>query len=408
MIKTHKITLRPDLEQIAWFYQQCGYAKFAYNSALSDFKSALSANNFLSKNRLAHRFNQRKKDFDWTAAQDQRAAKYAIDNLGRAIENWKAKRAKFPKLKKRGCKHSFTTDEQSVRMEGKRIKLPKIGWVKTFQELRFVGKIVAVSISRTAHRWFASISVEIQPAIRCCPAPSESMDWFTSTTEVGTPNEIERSIYPTIGIDVGISTLATLDTGKKYENPKALNCYERKLAREQRKLSRKVFSSKNWYKQKRVVERLHYRIACIRKDAHHQATTDILKCVSRIGIETLQVRNLLKNRKLAKVLSDAALGGFLEKLKTKAKTLGIAIVQADSFFASSKTCSHCGEKKENLRLSDRQYHCRNCGTSIDRDINPALNLKHVAVGQTETRNACGVQVSPRFEARETESRIPLL
>ena len=133
MIKTHKIALNPNRDQIAWFYQQCGYAKFAYNSALSDFKGELASDTFLSKNRLANRFNQKKKTFDWTEAQDQRAAKYAIDNLGQAVDNWVAKRVGFPKFKKRGCKHSYTTDEQSVRMEGKRIKLPKMGWVKTFE-----------------------------------------------------------------------------------------------------------------------------------------------------------------------------------------------------------------------------------------------------------------------------------
>ena len=384
MIKTHKIALDPNRDQIAWFYQQCGYAKFAYNSAASDFKTELAADNFLSKNRLANRFNQKKKHFDWTQAQDQRAAKYAIDNLGKAIDNWVAKRAKFPRLKKRGCKHSYTTDEQSVRMEGKRIKLPKIGWVKTFEELRFVGKIVSVTISRTAHRWFASVSVEVQPPIHRCPAPSEFVNWYASEVDIGTPHQMERSIYPTIGIDVGISTLATLDDGAKYENPKPLKRYERKLAREQRKLSRKVFLSKNWYKQKRKVERLHYRIACIRKDAHHQATADILKCVSQIGIETLQVTNLLKNRKLAKALSDAALSGFLEKLKTKAEALGIPIVPADRFFASSKNCSTCGHKKDDLTLSDRQYHCIHCGTSIDRDVNAAINLRTLAAGHAES------------------------
>ncbi len=141
---------------------------------------------------------------------------------------------------------------------------------------------------------------------------------------------------------------------------------------------------KRWYKQKRIVERIHYRIACIRKDAHHKATTEIVSKASRIGIETLQVTNLLKNRKLAKALSDAALGGFLEKLKTKAETLGIPIVQADRFFASSKNCSTCGHKKDDLTLSDRQYQCRPCGVSLDRDVNAAINLKRVAVGYTET------------------------
>ena len=384
MIKTHKIALNPNRDQIAWFYQQCGYAKFAYNSALSDFKGELASDTFLSKNRLANRFNQKKKTFDWTEAQDQRAAKYAIDNLGQAVDNWVAKRAGFPKFKKRGCKHSYTTDEQSVRMEGKRIKLPKMGWVKTFEALRFHGKIVSVTISRTAHRWFASISVEVRPPIHRCPASSDFVDWFASQVDIGTPQQMERSIYPIIGIDVGISTLATLDNGRKYENPKPLRRYERKLAREQRKLSRKVFLSQNWYKQKRKVERLHYRIACIRGNAHHQATTDILKCASKISIETLQVTNLLKNRKLSKALSDAALGGFLEKLKTKAKSLGIPIVQADRFFASSKNCSRCGVKKEALTLSDRQYRCDPCGMSIDRDVNAAINLRNLAAGHAES------------------------
>ena len=384
MIKTHKIALNPNRDQIAWFYQQCGYAKFAYNSALSDFKTEFSADNFLSMYDLNKRFNKKKKAFDWTKAQDQRAAMYAIHNFGSAIDNWKAKRAKFPRLKKRGCKHSYTTDEQAVRMEGKRIKLPKIGWIKTYEELRFSGRIVSVTISRTAHRWFASISVEVQPPLHRCPASSEFVDYFASIVEVGTPDKIDRSIYPTIGIDVGISTLATLDDGRKYENPKPLKHYERKLAREQRKLSRKVFLSKNWYRQKRKVERIHYRIACIRRDAHHKATTDILIGVSAIGIETLQVRNLLKNRKLAKALSDAALGGFLEKLKTKAKSLRIPIIQADRFFASSKTCSTCGYKKDDLTLSDRQYHCGSCGASIDRDVNAAINLRTLAAGYAES------------------------
>ena len=380
MIRTHKITLRPNRDQIAWFYQQCGYAKFAYNSALSDFKTDTK----LSMYDLNKRFNEKKKAFDWTKAQDQRAAMYAVHNLGRAIENWKEKRAKFPKFKKRGCRHSYTTDEQAVRVNGKRIKLPKIGWIRTFEKLRFVGKILSVTISRTAHRWFASVSVEVQPPLERCPASSEFVDWFASSVDIGTPHQMERSIYPTIGIDVGISTLATLDDGTKYENPKALKRYERKLAREQRKLSRKVFLSQNWYKQKQLVERLHYRIACIRRDAHHKATTDILKCASKIGIETLRVTNLLKNRKLAKALSDAALGGFLEKLKTKSESLSIPIVQADRFFASSKTCSRCGHKKDDLPLSDREYPCSNCSVSIDRDENAAINLKHVAVGYTET------------------------
>ncbi len=355
--KTHKITLAPTFKKRRWFASQCGYARFAYNQALADFKAGLDQDTFQSWQTLNVNFNKRKRRFEWTHAQDQRAALYAINNLGQSIENWVGKRAEFPKFKKRGCRQSYTTDEQSVRVEGTRIKLPKIGWIKMRQALRFVGKFIKVTISRTAHRWFVSITVD------------------TEDTEV-----VDNSTHPVIGIDVGIRTLATCSDGTQYDNPRPLKRYERKLKREQRKWSRKVRKSKNWFKQKWKVESIHYRIACIRNDAHHKATTDIVNNTSAIGIETLKVTNMLKNKKLAKALSDSALGGFLSKLKVKAAARGIPVIEADQFFASSKTCSSCGHKKEDLTLKERTYHCSQCGVSIDRDINAAINLKPTTVG----------------------------
>ena len=136
---THKITLDLTFKQKRWFSQQCGYARFAYNQALSDFKMGLKADNLQSWRTLNNNFNKTKKDYDWTSSQDQRAALYAIKNLGQAIAHWVSKRAKFPKYKKRSCRQSYITDEQSVRVEGKRIRLAKIGQVKMFQALRFEG-----------------------------------------------------------------------------------------------------------------------------------------------------------------------------------------------------------------------------------------------------------------------------
>ncbi len=368
MYKTHKIALNPNKKQRAWFAQQCGYARFAYNHALSNFKANLDNRTFLSTWTLNNHFNKSKKDIDWTQAQDQRAALYGILNLGNAIKNWVDKRSGFPKFKKRGSRQSWTTDEQSVQVEGKRVKLPKIGWVKMFEALRFDGPIIKVTISRTAHRWFISITVE------------------TEDTEA-----VDTSTHPVIGIDVGINILATLDNGTKYDNPRPLKRYERKLKRASRKLSKKHFLSNNWYKQKRKLERIHYRMGCIRTDAHHKATTDIVNNASMIGIETLKITNMLKNRKLAKALSDSALGGFLTKLKCKAETLGIPVIEAPQFFASSKTCSSCGHKKTELSLAERKpYNCDVCQYTEDRDVNAARNLKQLAAGYAESINACGV------------------
>ena len=359
--KSHKIALRPNVSQERWFHSQCGYARFAYNNALSDFKDGLEHSDFRSEVDLNNRWNKRKKEYDWSKSQDQRAGLYAIKALVNGISRWSDKISGFPKYKRRGHKLSYTTDEQAVRVDGKRIKLPKIGWVRMFQELRFEGKIIKVTISKRAHRWFVSITVD-----------------------TGTPN-VPRDTrgLPVIGIDVGINSLATLDNGKQYDNPRPLKRFERKLAREQRKLSRKEFLSNNYIKQKERVAKLHYKIACIREDAHHQATTEIVNMASMIGVETLKITNMLKNRNLAKALSDSALGGFLSKLKSKADILGIPVVEAPQFFASSKTCSRCGEKKKELLLSERQYHCNSCGASIDRDQNAAINLKNFAVGYTE-------------------------
>ena len=379
--KTHKIALAPNNKQRAWFAQQCGYARFAYNHALADFKAGLDNDEFLSTSALNERFNVAKKDYAWTKAQDQVVANKSIFvHLSAAIANWVSKRARFPRFKKRGKRDAFTTNNQSVQVRGKKIKLPKIGWVKMFQALRWAGKIMKVTISRTAHRWFVSITVD------------------TEDTEA-----VDTSTHPVVGIDVGINTLATCSDGSKYDNPRPLKHYERKLKREQRSLSKRTKGSNNWIKQKWKVARIHYRIACIRNDAHHKATTDIVNNASAIGIETLKVTNLLKNKKLAKALSDSGLGGFLTKLKTKAETLGIPVTEASHFYASSKTCSSCGHRKKDLTLKERTYQCSQCGISIDRDVNAALNLRYVAVGHTETQNACGVQIRPQSEARETEA-----
>ncbi len=339
-LRSHKIALDTTQDQRSWFAQQCGYARFAYNYALSDFKDTPQHWKELNK-----RFNVAKHGIEWTGDMDQRAAVFGIKHLGDAISRWRKGQNSFPKYKKRS-----------------------LGWVRMFEELRFAGEIIKVTISRHAHRWFVSITVD-----------------------TGTPN-VPRDTrgLPVISVDVGINTLATLDDGTAYANPCPLRRYERKLKREQRKLSRKEFLSSNYFKQKRHVERLHYWIACIREDAQQKATTEIVNRGSAIGIETLKVTNLLKNRNIAKALSDSALGSFLALLKSKAETLGIPIVQASRFFASSKTCSACGKKKEDLTLSDREYICDSCGYRQDRDINAAINLKHLAVGQTESLNACGV------------------
>ncbi len=340
--------------------QHAGYARVAYNFAASSFQSGQKQGEWRSHVDIKREFNAVKRDlFPWCSDLSQNASKNAIHNFGDALTRWKKGQNKFPVRKKRSGKCSYQADNGAgtVEVHKKRIHLPKIGWVRMREELRYTGEITRVNISRRNDKWYASI------LIRC-----------DSNNYKYQPSLFEKQEKAPIGIDVGIHTLATCSNGDTYENPRPLKRYERKLVRANRSLSRKVLRSKNWHKAKKRLCSVHHRIANIRDDAHHQATTKIVRKASAIGIETLNISGLLRNRKLAKALSDSALSHFLTMLKYKAERRGIPITEADRFFASSKTCSRCGHKKKELSLSDRTYYCSACGIDIDRDFNAALNL----------------------------------
>ena len=366
MLKTHKIALNPNNVQATQFAQHCGYARVAYNHVLADFKDGLANGEWHSHIELNKRFNAVKREqYAWCDALNQRAAHNAIYfNFQDAVKRWQSGESGFPKFKKRSRGQSFQADagRGTTIIEGRRIKLPKIGWVRMFQTLRHLGTIVKVVISKTAHRWFASITV----------------DTFDNDTIT------DNRHLPIVGVDVGIKHLAVTSEGVYHENPKALKRYERKLKRLQRQLSRRKKGGRNWHKTKAKLAKLHYRITCIRQDAQHKATTAIVNGTSRIGIESLNVASMLKNHRLAKALSDASLSSFLSMLTYKAERIGVKIVEAETFYPSSKTCSACGAKDKDLSLSDRTYHCSDCGHVQDRDLNAAINLRTVAVGHTET------------------------
>ena len=360
VLRTQQIELNPNNKQSTLMAQHAGYARVAYNFALSSFQAGQKQDEWRSHVDIKREFNAVKHDLlPWCSGLSQNASKNAIHNFGDALTRWKKGQNQFPVRKKRSGKCSYQADNGAgtVEVHKKRINLPKIGWVRMREELRYTGEITRVAISRKNDKWYASI------LIRC-----------DSNNYKHQPSLFEKQEKAPIGIDVGINTLATCSNGDTYENPRPLKRYERKLARANRSLSRKVLGSQNWYKAKKRLGSVHSRISNIREDAHHQATTKIVRKASAIGIETLNISGLLRNRKLAKALSDSALSRFLTMLKYKADRRRIPIIEADRFFASSKTCSNCGHKKADLTLSDRHYHCNACGADIDRDLNAAINL----------------------------------
>lgn len=219
--------------------------------------------------------------------------------------------------------------------------------------------------------WFASINIEIPDST---PALKQ---------KVGDNQAI-------VGVDFGIKTMMALSDGTVYENPRALKKNLRRLKIRQRRFTKKKPGSKNRHKEQMKVARHHYRISCIRNNAIHQATAEIVDRFDKIVVEDLNVAGMGRNRKLSAALSDVSFGEIRRQLAYKSQWAGKELVIADRFFASSKTCSCCGHKKNELKLSERNYRCGNCGLEIDRDLNAAKNLaSYSPTPKSGESNACG-------------------
>ena len=229
--------------------------------------------------------------------------------------------------------------------------------------------LVRVSVSRRAGCWYASLTVE-----------RESVSPLACVQNGGA-----------VGVDLGVKNLATLSDGAVIPNPRALGTRLKALRKAQQSLSRKVKGSVRREKAKERVARLHARVADVRADAIHKATIMIAGNYSTVCVEDLNVAGMVKNRSLARSVSDAALGEFRRQLEYKTARSGAVLRVVDRWYPSSKTCSNCGVVKAKLSLSERVFHCDACGVSVDRDLNAAINIC-VAGSAPETLNARGGDV----------------
>ena len=293
------------------------------------------------------------------------AAQEAIIDLGSAFRSFFEKRGRYPRFKKKGASDSFCAANEvgTFRIEDRRIKLPVIGWVRLRESPRFDGVAKRVTVSRTADRWFASILFEVADTVAAMPPISA------------------------VGVDLGVTDLAVLSDGTKIAGSKPHKKLLGRLRRANKALSRKKRGSRNALKAKQRLARIHARISNIRKDALNKLTTRLVGRYRRIGIEDLNVRGMVKNRRLARSIMDASFFELRRQLEYKARMHGATIVVADRFFASSKTCSCCGSVKAELDLSQRVYSCENCGYEAERDVNAARNLEKLAASFAVT--ACG-------------------
>jgi putative transposase len=307
----------------------------------------------------------KREQFPWMMEVTKNAPQMAIIQLGQAFKNFFSGRAKYPQFRKKGVRDRFSLSNDQFEISEDRIRIPNLGWVRMRERLRFAGKILSAVISREADHWFVSITIET----------------------AGLPKRAAAVDQSVIGVDLGVSAMATLSTGEKIRGPKPHKALMSRLRKLSKALSRKVKGSNNRAKAKTKLARLHARISNIRRDAIHQFTSKLVDCCNMICIEDLNVSGMVRKRRFARSVVDMGFREIRRQLEYKAERSGVKLITADRFFPSSKTCSNCRFVFTGLSISMRNWDCPQCGKTHDRDVNAAINLAAYAVSSTV--NACG-------------------
>lgn len=377
MLKSYKYRLLPTDEQSEKFIRHIGACRFVYNLSLEHkIKAYNTEKKTLTRFDLNNELPQLKSENEWLKEVNSQSLQRANENLDSAFKRFFREKKGFPKFKSRkNPVQSFGLQNYKVDVDNNCIRLPKIGWIKTKFGRMFEGVLKRATVSKTATgKFFISILVDDGKE---------------------TPNKESFGYDSTIGIDVGIKHFATLSDGTKVDNPKFLKSSISRLKILQQRLSRKVKGSKNRDKARQKVALHHEHIANQRKDFLHKLTTKLVSENQAIAVETLNVRGMMKNHCLAQAIGDVSWSEFFRQLDYKCEWYGKTLLHIGRFAPSSKICNVCGSINSNLKLSDREWTCKECKTIHDRDINAAINIKKFAI---QAQNLIGV-VAP-WDARD--------
>jgi len=367
MIFAHKIALDLTQAQETSCRKAAGTARFTYNWALAEWRGQYRRGEKPTAAKLKVQWNALKHErYPWVDEVHKDANQQPFTHLNTAFQTFFRHDAKYPTFKKKGQHDTFYISNDKCTVQGKRFRIPTLGWVRMREALRFDGKLMSAVVSRTADRWYVSLSVQIETAPLACE------------------NQAGR-----VGVDLGVKHLATLSTGEVIDGPKPLRAALTQLRRLNRALARRVKGSANGRQTTAKLGRLHARIAAIRSDALHKLTTHLTQDFAQIVIEDLHVKGMVRNHKLARAIGDMGLGTFRRMLTYKGAAYGAEVMVADRWFPSSKVCRICGVLHDGLTLQDRVFVCGGCGHPEDRDLHAAKNLEAYP-GLQGNDNVCGL------------------
>ena len=358
--KAYKFRIYPDSNQALLIVKTIGCSRFVFNHFLAERSSAYeSEKKTLSYNNCSAMLTQLKKELTWLSEVDSTALQSSLRFLDDSFKRFFSRQNDYPRFKSRkNPVQSYTSKftNNNIAVEDSFLKLPKLGLVRFAKSREVDGRIISATVSRKpSGKFFVSILAE---------------------TEV---SELPKTGIA-CGVDLGLKDFAVLSDGSGQTNPRFFRSLEAKLAKEQRILSRRVKFSSNWYKQKLKVARVHEKIANTRADYLHKLSTDIVKNHDIIGMEDLQVSDMLKNKRLSKAISEVSWSQFKKLLEYKAVWYGKKVITVSKTFASSQLCSACNYQNKAVKnLSVRTWTCPSCNAVHDRDINASINLRNEAI-----------------------------
>jgi putative transposase len=421
IIRGYKTELHLNNHQRTLCLQHAGCARFASNWGLARKQAAYAARKAAADPKsvkiptaidLHKELNALKStEFPWMYASSKCAPQEALRDLDTAVDNCFAKRATYPRFKKRSQGSGSFTLPGAIHVGPDWIQLPVIGKVRLFEhgylpqdtdlhtndrktrKKRAKQNRTGIGVTAPAHYLRATVS-------------ERAGHWFVSVQVKEIVLDLELATGEPIGVDLGIKTLAVCSAGQAIPHPKALRGNLGKLQRTQRQHSKRKKGSNNRKKSKQQVAQVHYRVGCIREDALHQATAKITakakppsKRPQAIILEDLNVAGMLKNHKLAQAIADVGRGEFRRQMIYKSSWYGIRLYLAHPFFPSTQLCSQCHRLPNvPLDLRVRTYHCEHCGLVLDRDLNAARNLVWLYTASSAEINACGENVRPKVLA----------